>query len=248
MSLKACGTFHDEMNEFWWMLEHRILPILPDYDILYSCSNCFARRTTTRRSPPQWSKRSWRRRARTRFGLNSRLCCSLCSRHCVLSFSIRISWKVAPDALRVPQTAQNETYQAMNDTTFKALRRALPITRTKVDWTKIVTYRIGAELRGANPTNWGRGLDTRVIRDTSSERSSCWSLWIINDCACSLYEYDEYSMLLLRPDTDIDRTHYYDYLAIPNWPRQLLLRSALLSWLILTLQLFDSFFLYFCLK
>lgn len=44
------------------------------------------------------------------------------------------------------QQALEQSYSTMGETTFKALRRALPITRSRIDWTKIKNFKLGGEM------------------------------------------------------------------------------------------------------
>lgn len=55
--------------------------------------------------------------------------------------------KTIEDAELAFQLAMNEAYQTLSQSTFKRLRRQLPITRTKMDWSKVGAYGLGSELR-----------------------------------------------------------------------------------------------------
>ncbi|KAH9911499.1 F-actin-capping protein subunit alpha [Fomitopsis serialis] len=54
------------------------------------------------------------------------------------------------------QASLNDAYADMGEKTFKGLRRALPMTRSKLDWDRVLGYKLGAELssnRGAFGTS-----------------------------------------------------------------------------------------------
>ncbi|KAI9463806.1 F-actin capping protein alpha subunit [Russula earlei] len=55
------------------------------------------------------------------------------------------------------QESLGDTYHEMGEKTFKGLRRALPLTRQKLDWDKVLGYKLGAELSSSKGVFGGSG-------------------------------------------------------------------------------------------
>ncbi|KAI3382301.1 hypothetical protein SNEBB_011395 [Seison nebaliae] len=49
------------------------------------------------------------------------------------------------------EDALNANYLKMSETTFRSLRRQLPVTKTKISWANLISYRVGGEILKNNP-------------------------------------------------------------------------------------------------
>ncbi|KAI0301149.1 F-actin capping protein alpha subunit [Multifurca ochricompacta] len=58
------------------------------------------------------------------------------------------------------QESLGDVYHEMGEKTFKGLRRALPLTRQKLDWDKVLGYKLGAELSASKGVFGGSGAST----------------------------------------------------------------------------------------
>ena len=75
------------------------------------------------------------------------------SKECKEILTITSEKQLAEDIAKLLQKFEHEyqlamitNYQSMSSGTFKALRRQLPVTRSKIDWNKILAYQIGQDI------------------------------------------------------------------------------------------------------
>jgi hypothetical protein len=53
------------------------------------------------------------------------------------------------------QEELNKGFTSLSEGTFKGLRRQLPVTRQKIEWDKVASYRVGQDIGGGSSRRWG---------------------------------------------------------------------------------------------
>jgi hypothetical protein len=76
------------------------------------------------------------------------------------------------------QSSLNDSYQGMSDKTYKALRRALPMTRSKMDWDKVRNRSISSTALSIDwirfwDINWEQNYLTKVLDLEHNEHTEC---------------------------------------------------------------------------